>query len=69
MFFQNLKKWQKWVLGISWASVLLMIVGIWILFYNVSRDNLPTFEELENPKYNLASIVIDANGNPLESTI
>lgn len=34
---------------------------IW-LFVSISSDDLPTFEDLENPKYDLASVIYDRQG-------
>jgi len=45
-----------------WSLTVLFIVGVWILFYKLSNSDLPTFDELENPKYNTASIVYDIEG-------
>ena len=64
MFFKQLKTWQKYFIVSLWAFLLIILVAIWMLFYNISKGDLPTFEQLENPKYNLASVVYDIEGNP-----
>lgn len=45
-----------------WVIALLPLAAIIFIFYSISQDNLPTFEQLENPKYKLASLVYDAKG-------
>ena len=45
-----------------WILAILSVLGVGYVFYKISQDNLPTFEQLENPKYKLASLVYDAKG-------
>lgn len=51
----------KWLWRLTFAG----IVGVVVLFVFLSTRDLPTFEELENPKSNLASEVYAANGEVL----
>ncbi|HJN05734.1 MAG TPA: biosynthetic peptidoglycan transglycosylase, partial [Bacteroidales bacterium] len=54
-----LKLWLLWFLSIALAVVFFYgIVGEWF-------GHMPTFEELENPKSNLASEVYSSNGELL----
>lgn len=62
MIFKSFNIWQKGIVIGFWTLALLLVVGIWSLFSSLSKSDLPTFEELENPKYNTASIVYDING-------
>ncbi len=62
MYLEKLYGWKKKFLIVLWVLAGLSVVFVWLLFYNISKDNLPTFEQLENPKYKLASIVYDAKG-------
>ncbi len=42
-----------------------MVLGFLVIafiLWSTSQGDLPTFEDLENPEYDLASLVIDANG-------
>ena len=55
------RKIVKWM----WGLLILGIVGIILMFVFLSFQDLPTFEELENPKNNLASEVYAANGKVL----
>jgi penicillin-binding protein 1A len=64
MVFKGFNNWQKWLTLSIWAVAILIVTGIYLLFYNISKGDLPTFDELENPKYNLASVVYDTNGTP-----
>ncbi|HPK10290.1 MAG TPA: transglycosylase domain-containing protein [Saprospiraceae bacterium] len=47
-----------------WLILLSLILGSSIFFFALSNSDLPTFEELENPKYDLASIIYDTHGTP-----
>ena len=55
------RKIVKWL----WRLTIVGIVGVVVLFVYLSKQDLPTFEELENPKSNLASEVYAANGEVL----
>src|SRR5690606_13968542 len=48
-----------------WRMTIAGIIGVAAIFVYLSNQNLPTFEELENPKSNLASEVYAANGEVL----
>ena len=56
--YQKIVKWM-------WRLAILGIVGIVFIFILLSLTDLPSFEELENPKSNLASEVYAANGEVL----
>lgn len=62
MIFKEFNTWQKWVVISLWTLAVLIIVIVWSLFSSLANSDLPTFEELENPKYNTASVVYDING-------
>ncbi|MEX0813048.1 MAG: transglycosylase domain-containing protein [Chitinophagales bacterium] len=47
---------------IFWSLFIIGVAAIIFLFYQLSYSNLPTFEELENPKNALASEVYSADG-------
>ena len=56
-------KWRKYVLGF-WGLVVTIILGITFFFAAISWGwfgEMPTFEELENPKSNLASEIYSAD--------
>ncbi len=55
------RKIVKWM----WILTGVGILSIALLFVVLSYQDLPTFEELENPKNNLASEVYAANGEVL----
>ena len=52
---------QNAVNGI-WKIIMIGLLLIYLLMFLISFDNLPTFEELENPNYSQASLVF-ANDN------
>lgn len=63
------KRYRKYVVAF-WLIFLTPIVLIIIFFSMVSKGYfgyMPSFEELENPKSNLASIVISSDGDTLGS--
>ncbi len=51
------KKWYKYAIKNIWKAVLITLGLIYFTFFLISFDNLPTFEQLENPNYHQASIV------------
>lgn len=51
----------KWLTRVLWAGVILSIIGAFMVIIIVGSSELPSFDELENPKYDLASIIYDAN--------
>lgn len=52
--YQRVSKWM-------WRVAIAAVIGIGLFFFVLSFQNLPTFEELENPKSNLASEIYGAN--------
>lgn len=55
----------KWLVSILWTALVVVIVSVFVLFYNLSQGDLPSFADLENPEYDLSSIVYDANGDQI----
>ena len=58
------KSWLLWLCRVLWASAILGVIASIIVITVVAKSDLPTFEELENPKYDLASVIYDANEVP-----
>ena len=56
------KAWYKKAISWIWKMVLLGLVFFYLVMILLSFDNLPTFEELENPKYNEASLILSHDG-------
>ncbi|MGE5357057.1 MAG: transglycosylase domain-containing protein [Deltaproteobacteria bacterium] len=50
---------------ILWGVVLFSVIGIAIIFLSISKSGLPSFEELENPDLNLASLIYDTKGREI----
>lgn len=61
---KKLKRWQWLVLIIFWLGVLAPFMTLWVML-NIADNELPTFEELENPRSNLATVVYSADGQIL----
>lgn len=55
--FNRFNKWLR-VLAVSFVAFLI------IIFAFISFSDLPSFDDLENPKYDLASIIYDVKGVP-----
>ena len=60
----------KVYLIVMWSLFLAFVLSIFILFYGVANEwfgegEMPSFEELENPKLNLATEIISADGKIL----
>ncbi len=58
----NERKWLGRVAKILWISAIIGVLIAAIILTLVGRSDLPGFEELENPQYDLASIIFDAQG-------
>ncbi|MGD1848123.1 MAG: transglycosylase domain-containing protein, partial [Salibacteraceae bacterium] len=62
------RRYWKWVL-LLWAAILSPFVGIAMVLLMISQgiffEELPTFEELENPRSNQASVIYSADGEIL----
>jgi len=52
----------KWLAYLLWLVLLLVIALVSIFIIQTSMGDLPSFSDLENPQYNQASIIYDANG-------
>ncbi len=61
-FFNYDRNWIKWIAYGLWGLVISGLIFTLVLFINLSTGDLPTFEDLENPRYDLASIIYDAKG-------
>lgn len=61
---KKLKRWVQWtfvvIMWLAFMSPYLAVRGA--LYWAASDDDLPGFEELENPKSNLASVVYSEDG-------
>jgi len=58
------QKWLKLAKFIMWSLAIALVVSMFYLFWSISKGDLPTFEQLENPQYDLASVIYDANKVP-----
>ncbi len=57
------KLWFSTVISWMWKLTFGVVLLAYLLLFLVSFDNIPTFDELENPTYNQASLVLDVNRN------
>lgn len=48
---------------ILWIGLIIGFTSVAVLLVTASKSNLPTFEDLENPKYDLASLILDRSGD------
>lgn len=58
----------KVYLVVLWSLFAALILGVFLLFYGIVNEwfgAMPSFEELENPKTNLATEIISADGKLL----
>jgi penicillin-binding protein 1A len=63
----QLKSFKKYII-LFWTIVIGGILSVFLIFWLVASGffgELPTFEELENPKNNLASVIYSADGKIL----
>ncbi|MEM9548517.1 MAG: transglycosylase domain-containing protein [Bacteroidota bacterium] len=59
------KKRLKIAKIVLWTLAIGLVLSLFIIFYSISKGDLPTFEQLENPQYDLASVIYDANNEPI----
>ena len=65
MLWKGLNNKEQIFVKILWSLVFLSLIFVIGIFISISRSGLPTFEELENPDYNLASLIYDCKGREL----
>ncbi len=53
------------IIKLAWIGAVAGIVGLLLFFVFLSNDDLPSFETLENPEYDLASIVYASDASPI----
>ncbi|MFT6807420.1 MAG: penicillin-binding protein 1A [Saprospiraceae bacterium] len=56
------RTWLKWFARFLWVGAIAAVIGGALILWSVSRGDLPGFQELENPQYDLASVIYDAQG-------
>ncbi len=63
-FWQNPKERTslKWIARGLWAMAIAGVLAAILVFVVVGSGDMPDFEDLENPKYDLASVIYDTNG-------
>ncbi|MGB4958513.1 MAG: transglycosylase domain-containing protein [Saprospiraceae bacterium] len=54
----NYDRFKKWMRNAALIGVLVLA----LIFLLVSMSDLPSFDDLENPKYDLASVIYDVKG-------
>ena len=55
---KELSKFAKWtIIVLLWLGVLSPMIGLMTMLSVANDDQIPAFEELENPKSNLASTI------------
>ena len=55
---QNWRKVSRWI----WAFAIATVCALFLTMLWISQNDIPAFRELENPQYDEASIIYDANG-------
>lgn len=56
------RKFLKPFIILLWILTILTVAIISYVLWSTSQGDLPSFKDLENPEYDLASIVLDRNG-------
>jgi penicillin-binding protein 1A len=59
---QPVRRRWKWLLYALWGLTIFGFLTALIMFITLSRGDIPSFADLENPTYDLASIVYDEKG-------
>jgi penicillin-binding protein 1A len=55
-------RFLKWTAILLWIILFLGIITVLRFIIITANDDIPSFEELEKPQYNQASVIYDANG-------
>jgi len=58
----KVRPWLRYLSWLLWLAAIAGILGVAYLFYDVSKGDIPSFADLENPQYDLASVLYDVNG-------
>ncbi len=58
---QKRQNTYKWLMRLLWIGLALAILALILFFFFLSRTNLPSLQELENPKSELASQIYGDN--------
>ena len=56
------RRWLGWLSKLLWVLTITGMIAAFLIILSVAKSDLPSFEELENPQYDLASIIYDTNG-------
>jgi len=59
---RNKSKILKIVTLLLWIGAIAGVIGAFLLFNYISKQDIPSFADLENPEYDQASIIYDDNG-------
>ncbi len=57
-------RFRRWFILSLWLGVLLAMLVAILVLSSVLRGDMPSFTELENPQYDLASVVFDSKDRP-----
>lgn len=57
-------KYFHWASRAIWALAILALLTLAYTFISLSKGDIPSFAQLENPEYDLASVVYDCHGTP-----
>ena len=60
----NNRKWLTWLAYILWGGALIAVIASFAIIISVANSDLPSFEDLENPQYDLASVIYDTRDVP-----
>ena len=58
------RKWLKYLVFAFWGLAIIGVLSSFIIIGSIANTDLPSFEELENPQYDLASVIYDRNEVP-----
>ena len=56
------KNFLKWLSRVLWAGAISVVLISLVTIIVIANSDLPSFEDLENPQYDLASIIYDIHG-------
>ena len=65
---RRVKGWKRWLIIAMWTVILIGVISLVALFTMAKTEVLgpmPTFDELENPKTNLATQIYSNDGEVL----
>ncbi|MBK8389732.1 MAG: hypothetical protein IPL23_10835 [Saprospiraceae bacterium] len=57
--------WKQTIIQLIWLGTFAMVLTAGVTFFYISKKLLPDTQELENPNYEIASVLLARDGSEL----